>query len=202
MLAESRQPNTGGTALTARISEERVKRSFTDRLALAIGTCGIGYMPFVPATWGSLLGVGVYLLAQKADENFAFGVAGHQPGIVFLESMRVSLTLVFLIALFLIGIWAATRVEKLTGKKDPRIVVIDEILGQFITLLFIPAKLGWWTIIAGFLAFRFFDILKLYPANKLESLPGGLGAMADDVMAGFYAAAFMSLLCSINLLIL
>lgn len=174
-------------------------RSRLDYVALSIATCGIGYMPIVPATWGSLLGVGIYLLAQIASDNFVvWAQANHVTNAQF-ESIRALVTLIFLIALFLIGIWAATRVIKLTGKKDPRIVIIDEIAGQLITFLFIPAKLGWWALLIGFLAFRFFDILKPYPANKLESLPSGLGVMADDVMAGIYAAAFMALVFSIYL---
>jgi phosphatidylglycerophosphatase A len=180
-------------------SEKHVKRSPLDYVALSIATCGIGYMPIVPATFGSLVGVGFYLLAQKMSESFVVWTANYQFTNAFLESSRASFTIIFLIALFLIGTWAATRVVKLTGKKDPRIVIIDEVIGQLITFLFIPAKLGWWTIVIGFLAFRFFDILKPYPANKLESLPTGLGVMADDVMAGFYAAALMSLLCLLYL---
>lgn len=185
--------------MTVKAFETSAERSGLDNIAFAIATCGIGYMPFVPATWGSLIGVGVYLLAQKASESFAVWVDERHLTIVLMESSRASFTLVFLIILFLIGVWAATRVEKLTGEKDPRIVVIDEIVGQLVTFLFVPAKLGWWTVAAGFFAFRFFDIWKPYPANKFESLPSGLGVMSDDAMAGFYAAAFMSLLCSFYL---
>jgi phosphatidylglycerophosphatase A len=180
-------------------SETQGKRSPLDYVALSIATCGIGYMPIVPATFGSLVGVAFYLIAQKMGESFAVWSANHQFTNAFLESSRASFTIIFLIALFLIGTWAATRVVQITGKKDPRIVIIDEVIGQLITFLFIPAKLGWWTIVIGFLAFRFFDILKPYPANRLESLPTGLGVMADDVMAGFYAAAFMSLACLLYL---
>ncbi len=179
-------------AETAKLS---TTRSFSDYLALWIATCGIGYMPIVPATFGSLVGIGIYLLALKSNESLTVWAQGNNFTPVFVESFRASLTVIFLIALFLIGIWAANRVVKLTGKKDPRIVIIDEVVGQLITFLFVPAKLGWGTVVVGFLAFRFFDIWKPYPADKLESLPTGLGVMADDVMAGFYAAAFMSLLC-------
>ena len=181
-------------------AETSVRHSFSDYAALAIATCGgVGYLPIVPATWGSLVGVGIYLIAQKTGENFVVWAEGNNFNNALLESSRASLTIIFLIGLFLIGMWAATRVEKLTGKKDPKIVVIDEVVGQLITFLFVPANLGWWTIAIGFFAFRFFDIWKPYPADKLESLPSGLGAMADDAMAGFYTAALMSLLCSIYL---
>lgn len=186
-------------AETAKIT---TARSFTDYLALWIATCGIGYMPIVPATFGSMVGIAVYLLAQKANDNFTVWAQENNYTVSFVESFRASLTIVFLLALFFIGIWAATRVVRLTGKKDPRIVIIDEVVGQLITFLFVPAKLGLWTVAIGFFVFRFFDIWKPYPADKLESLPTGLGVMADDVMAGFYAAAFMSYLCFIYLLIL
>jgi len=185
--------------MTTKVLKISVEHSGLDYLALGVATCGIGYMPFIPATWGSLVGIGIYLLAQKASESFAVWTEEQHLSNVLFESSRASFTLIFLIILFLIGIWAATRVEKLTGKKDPRIVVIDEVVGQLVTFLVIPGKLGWWTVAAGFFAFRFFDIWKPYPANQLEALPSGLGVMADDVMAGFYAGAFLSLLCSFYL---
>jgi phosphatidylglycerophosphatase A len=156
-----------------------LKRSFLDYAALWIATCGVGYMPLVPATWGSLAGVGLYLLAQTVNVNFTHFVP-----------------VIFLIGLFLIGIWSAARVVKLTGRKDPRIVIIDEIVGQLVTFLFVPAQFNWWIIIIGFFAFRLFDILKPFPANRLENLPNGLGVMADDVMAGFYAGGLLYLLYS------
>jgi phosphatidylglycerophosphatase A len=75
------------------------------------------------------------------------------------------------------------------GAKDPQKVVIDEVAGQFIALIAVPLDLQtWWTIILAFLLFRFFDIVKPYPARKFEDLHGGLGIMADDVVAGIYAA--------------
>ena len=175
-------------------------RSFGDFLALAIATCGgTGRLPLFPASWGSLFGVGVYFCARTAGDALAVWAEKRNFSGVPLESVRVSFALILLIFLFLTGIWSATRVERMTGEKDPRMVVIDEVVGQFITFLFVPAGMGLWTLPAGFLAFRLFDIWKPFPADRLETLPGGLGAMADDVMAGFYAAALMSLLCSFSL---
>ena len=112
--------------------------------------------------------------------------------------VRFSLLLVILLVA-LAGTWAATRAEKLLGKKDPGAVVVDEVAGQLITFLFVPWLAGPWTVFAGFLAFRVFDIWKPYPVRRLEGLGGGLGIMADDMLAGFYAAAAMSLLVSIRL---
>lgn len=181
-------------------SEKSEPKSIKDNIALIIATCGgVGYIPIVPASWGSLASVGIYLLALMAGEQFTLWAESRFLPSFLINSFLNSITIVLLISLFLIGIWASTRVGKLTKKKDPRIVVIDEVVGQLITFLLVPAILGWWTLIAGFLLFRFFDILKPYPANKLESLPSGLGIMADDVMAGFYAAASISLLCTLYL---
>jgi phosphatidylglycerophosphatase A len=100
----------------------------------------------------------------------------------------------------LVGLWAATRAEKLLGKKDPGAVVVDEVAGQLITFLFVPWASGRWTVVVGFLAFRLFDIWKPYPVRRLEGLGGGLGIMADDMLAGFYAAALMSLLVTLHLI--
>jgi phosphatidylglycerophosphatase A len=95
----------------------------------------------------------------------------------------------------LIGIWAGSRTEKLSARKDPGKVVIDEVVGQFIALIPVPFVLGaaWWTAILAFILFRFFDIVKPYPARRFESLEAGLGIMADDVVAGVYAAIVVAL---------
>ncbi len=69
------------------------------------------------------------------------------------------------------------------------------------TFLFVPWNAGWWAVVAGFLAFRLFDIWKPYPIRRLESLESGLGIMADDVLAGVYAATLMSILTSVYLII-
>jgi phosphatidylglycerophosphatase A len=179
--------------------DKNQERSWRDYLALTVATCGVGYMPIASGTWGSMVGVGIYLLAHEASERFTVWCKANHLSNALLESSLASFTLIFLIVLFLIGVWAATRVEKMTGKKDPGIVIIDEIVGQLVTFLFVPHKMGWWVVITGFLMFRLFDIWKPYPTYKFESLPLGLGTMSDDAMAGFYAAVVMSLLCSIYL---
>src|ERR671917_101291 len=95
----------------------------------------------------------------------------------------------------------ATRAEKLLGKKDPGAVVVDEVAGQLITFLFVPWQTTWtWTVALGFIAFRVFDIWKPYPVRRLEGLGGGVGIMADDMLAGFYAATAMSLLVTLRLI--
>ena len=104
------------------------------------------------------------------------------------------------LAISLVGIWAASRTEKLSGKKDPGKVVIDEVAGQFIALMAVPLSRAdqIWSPILAFVLFRFFDIVKPYPARRLESLDAGLGIMADDIVAGVYAAVVVAIAVAIS----
>ncbi len=88
-------------------------------------------------------------------------------------------------ALFAVGVWAGTTAERYFGGVDPGPIVLDEVVGMLITLAFIPV--GWSGALAGFFLFRIYDIIKPYPAGRLEALHGGLGVMADDAMAAVYA---------------
>jgi phosphatidylglycerophosphatase A len=97
-----------------------------------------------------------------------------------------------------IGIPAATRVARASGRKDPGFVVIDEVAGQWITLLFVPVT--WKTLLAAFILFRGFDIVKPPPVRQLERLPEGTGIVVDDVAAGLYALLVMQLLLRFGLL--
>ena len=85
------------------------------------------------------------------------------------------------------GIWAAGRTARACGQKDPSRVVIDEVLGQWVTLAGATA-LNWKSWLAAFILFRLLDIWKPAPVRQLESLPGGYGIVADDIMAGLYGA--------------
>ena len=178
-------------------------RSAKDYLALAIATCGVGYLPLAPGTWGSLVGVGVYLLWQLLRLRFylAYGDGHGTP--LWVYSSWTALTLSMVFCLTMLGVWAGTRVEELSGRKDPGIVVIDEVAGQVIALSFVPSFLwmDWPLLVAGFLAFRLFDIWKPYPIRRLEALKSGLGIMADDVLAGFYAAMLLALIVVIRALV-
>ncbi len=108
-------------------------------------------------------------------------------------------TLITLAAIAIaIGIPAATRFARATGAKDPQSVVIDEVAGQWITLLFIPVS--WKTLLVGFILFRSFDILKPPPVRQLERLPEGTGIVVDDVAAGVYALVVMQLILHFRLL--
>jgi phosphatidylglycerophosphatase A len=97
-----------------------------------------------------------------------------------------------IVVVFAAGVWAGTTSERYFGGIDPGPVVIDEVVGMLITLAFIPV--GWTGMLAGFVLFRIFDVIKPYPANRLEALHGGLGVMADDAMAAIYANLSLRLL--------
>jgi phosphatidylglycerophosphatase A len=182
----------------------RVARSAKDYLALAIGTCGVGYLPIAPGTWGSVVGVGIYLLLQSVFVRFIQLL----PPDSFLRFLPlpifIAAELVLITVVTLVGIWAASRMEKLLARKDPGKVVIDEVAGQLIALLPIMPRLdpGWTSILTAFLLFRLFDIVKPYPARRLEGLESGLGIMADDIVAGAYAAVGTSIIIALGLLVL
>lgn len=136
------------------------------RLAVFIATAGYcGYFPVAPGTAGSAAGLLVYLLVSLA-------------GSAIVEVAAIAL-------IFAAGAWAATHAERYFGGIDPGPVVIDEVLGMLITLALIPA--GWAAMLAGFVLFRLFDVIKPFPADRLETFHGGFGIMADDAMAGVYA---------------
>jgi phosphatidylglycerophosphatase A len=133
-------------------------------VALALATSGgVGYIPFAPGTFGSLAGLLLWWLL---------------PG-----TLPIQLTVI--VAIFILGSWSGSVAERHFASTDPGPVVIDEVLGMLVTLFLNPV--GWGGAILGFLLFRASDIIKPYPANKLEQLHGGVGVMADDLMAGIYA---------------
>lgn len=177
-------------AAGAAVASPGVKRSAKDYLALAIATCGVGYLPLAPGTWGSLLAVGFHVLLRFYYLNYPADVDPEDYMVTF-----VGAELLVIIVVTLVGIWAASRVERVLRIKDPGSVVVDEVAGQLIALLPVPLmNPGWpYWLIPAFLLFRFFDIVKPYPARKLESLHGGLGIMLDDVVAGVYAAVVVAM---------
>jgi phosphatidylglycerophosphatase A len=179
------------------------KRSVGDYLALTIATCGVGYIPIAPGTFGSLVGIGLFAALRGLFLSVLWPISGrNQLNLLNINYALIALLSLAAIAVSLAGIWAGSRVEKLHGAKDPQKVVIDEVAGQLIALLAVPLQIeSWWTIVAAFLLFRFFDIVKPYPARRLESLHGGLGIMADDVVAGAYAGVTVALMVTIAWLI-
>jgi len=185
------------------IPPAKVRRTFVDYLALAIATCGVGYFPVAPGTLGSLVGVGLYLSvwAWLYDVLVANATRGRL-NLLYMFTPQLAAMLVLIFIITAVGIWAATRAERLLQRKDPSAVVIDEVAGQMIALLSGPFWIGtWWSILSAFILFRLFDIWKPYPIRRLEALESGLGIMADDVLAGIYALVVNSVLIAAFLLI-
>jgi len=136
---------------------------------------GIGRLPLGPGTWASAVAALLWLaMGRSMAQN--------------LHTVVLASLIVLVIAL---GIPAATLVARASGLKDPGFIVIDEVAGQWIALLFAP--LSWKTLLAAFILFRSFDILKPPPVRQLESLPEGTGIVTDDVAAGAYALLVMQL---------
>jgi len=150
-----------------------------DRAAFVIATgFGAGFAPIAPGTIGALEGVAIFLAVRALE-----------PGALTLFFLLIIIN----IALFLLGVWASSRTCRMLGVSDPSQIVVDEISGQMISLtpLVLLSSLSFVGLLIGFVLFRVFDIFKPYPIRRLEQLHGGLGVMADDALAGVYAAALL-----------
>ena len=144
--------------------------ALTQRLAVGVATVGpCGFTPLAPGTVGSAAGLALFWIVRST-------------GFAWFEGA----TLLLVIA---VGIAAASTAETVYERRDPGLVVIDEVAGMLVTLLVVPV--GFVGSIVGFLAFRFFDIVKPFPARQAEALPRGWGIMADDLVAGIYAQAVL-----------
>ena len=133
-------------------------------IALALATVlGTGYAPVAPGTFGSAAGLIVWWLLPASP----------------------AVQLAAIVVVFALGSWSGSVAETHFKGTDPGPVVLDEVLGMLITLFMNPV--GWAGAILGFLLFRVADIVKPYPANRLEALHGGFGIMADDAMAAVYS---------------
>ena len=159
-----------------RPGSERRPTAPSSRVGLAVATVfGVGYIPIAPGTFGSL--VGLLLWAVIPASPFAQTTA--------------------VIALVLLGCWSGGVAERHFGRTDPGQVVIDEVAGMAITLFLNPVS--WVGAIGAFVLFRVADVIKPFPANRFENLHGGIGVMADDVMAAVYAnLALRALLAMTN----
>ncbi len=129
----------------------------------------IGCLPRAPGSAATVLGVMI-----------AYGLRNH---LVFYVSVFLVITV--------LGFWAAGRMEKIVGERDPSCVVIDEVTGIGIAFFMLP--FSWSVVWTAFFLFRAFDMFKIYPANKLEPLPGGSGIMLDDIVAGIYTNITMQI---------
>jgi phosphatidylglycerophosphatase A len=140
-------------------------RPRTSRVAALVATgLGSGYSPIAPGTAGSLVGLALFWP---------------------LRDLGLPVQLAALLLLFFVGVKSATSLAAGMGRKDPGLVVVDEVAGMWTTLLLLPYTPS--VAALAFIAFRVMDVFKPYPARQLEALPGGWGIMCDDLMAGVYA---------------
>ena len=139
-------------------------RISTDTFLKNIATIGfLGYVPFASGTFGSLFALALFLLSDLP--------------------LYAHLSLIFAGAI--VGVYASTVAEKLLNEKDSKKIIIDEFIGFYVSVVFLPKT--WQFSVAAFLLFRFFDILKpLFIAKLEKTLSNGLGIMADDILAGIY----------------
>ncbi|MCI0591209.1 MAG: phosphatidylglycerophosphatase A [Gammaproteobacteria bacterium] len=150
----------------------RPPSALLDRVVIWVATGGYsGYLSPVPATIGSFVGLLLYLPLAESPIVLQLALTG---------------------ALFALGIWTSSRAEEIMKTKDARPIVIDEIVGMWISVLFLPNEVTW--LLAAFLLFRLFDVLKPFPAKQAQELAGGWGVMTDDVIAGLYTNALLNFL--------
>ena len=124
----------------------------------------MGYSPVAPGTAGSVVGLGLYAALSPLSTGLYVAAVGGLSVVVF---------------------WIADRAERLLGKHDDGRIVIDEVAGMLTSLAFLPARVD--VALAAFVLFRLFDIWKPPPARRAEQLPGGIGIVMDDLVAGVYA---------------
>jgi len=123
---------------------------------------GAGYSPVASGTVGSLVtAVAIWLLP--------------------VTPLRIAVALAVVTPL---GIWAGSRVERALGRRDPRVIVIDEVAGMLLSVVLLPRSIP--VLVTAFLLFRLFDIWKPFPARESQALTGGVGVMVDDLIAGLY----------------
>ena len=156
------------------------------QVALAIATgLGLGYLPLGPGTWASLASVLLWWCLERIASRFPLP--------------HFFLGLIVILGAALVGLWAAGRAAEYLGRHDPQVVVIDEISGQHVALFVGGAAVNWKYLLLGLILFRVFDIWKPFPVQQTEKLPGGWGIMADDWVAGGYAALGLWLARSLGL---
>lgn len=145
-------------------------------IAMVLATAGyVGYFPIASGTAGSAAGLAVYAFVRWM-------------GVPAFELATIGVVLI-------LGIWSATIAERTLNLKDPGPVVIDEVLGMLITLALLPLSLI--GVLVGFVLFRIFDVIKPFPAARLEALHGGMGIMLDDAVAGLYAHVSLRVLLAL-----
>jgi phosphatidylglycerophosphatase A len=176
------EPDRSAGVPTADVSASSGFRRTPAWASLVATFFGIGRLKPGPGTFGSAATV----LLWAALAHF------------LAPSVRTPFAIALAVLVTLIGIPAATQVARGAGKKDPQFVVIDEVAGQLIALIAVP--LAWKSLLAGFILFRVFDIVKPPPVRQLEAIPEGAGIVLDDVAAGLYALVIVHLLLHFGLL--
>ena len=137
--------------------------------------CGIGFIPFMPGTFGSLAGYGIYLLLP--DSPF--------------QGKTLFYTIPIWLVFCLLSVYLSSKAEETLGK-DNGSIVIDEVCGYYVSVLFLPHN--WLIGIYAFALFRVFDIAKPFPVKKVQKIPRGWGIVADDIIAGIYANILIQIL--------
>ncbi|MDD5281143.1 MAG: phosphatidylglycerophosphatase A [Candidatus Omnitrophica bacterium] len=147
-----------------------------DLLIKAISTFFfIGYLPLIPGTFGSIAGVGIFYLLAGSSRSSYF---------------------LFLFCIMVLGVLTSGRAEKLLNKKDPGCIVIDEVMGMLIALCFLPPEPK--IVFLAFIIFRILDMLKPFPAGRLQNLHGAIGVMGDDLVAGAYASIVLHVILNLS----
>jgi phosphatidylglycerophosphatase A len=153
---------------------------------------GLGYFPKAPGTLGSLAGILLSVVVSWLASRSAIAAMSLERDISFWTErywIPGGTVILATVVVAVVGVWASDRVANYSHQEDPQFIVIDEVSGQQLTYLLAFAVGGNWKyLLLGFILFRVFDIWKPFPARQAESLPGGWGIMADDWIAGIYAA--------------
>jgi phosphatidylglycerophosphatase A len=163
------------------------------RFAIFMATAaGLGYFPKAPGTLGSLAGILLSVMVSWLASRSAIAAMSLERDISFWTErywIPGGTVILATVVVAVVGVWASDRVANYSHQEDPQFIVIDEVSGQQLTYLLAFAVGGNWKyLLLGFILFRVFDIWKPFPARQAESLPGGWGIMADDWIAGIYAA--------------
>ncbi len=158
-----------------------------------LATLGVGYIPFAPGTFGSLLGLLIWILIPDKWIGLTWKIYLPTLNIVpnihdyLVYSIALGITLIFSLA----AVWITSKAEKNLGHDSPKII-LDEVCGMWLSVMFLPRT--WMLYIYAFVLFRVFDISKPYPVNEIQKLPAGWGIVADDLTAAIYVNLLLQIL--------
>ena len=148
-----------------------------EKLVKSFASLFVGYSPVAPGTFGTLIGIPLYLI---------------------LYPQGIKIYIIFTTLFIILGIEISSLAETIFDEHDSPKIIIDEIAGFLVTMLFIPLNIKF--ILLGFILFRIFDIWKPVPISHLQKFPGGIGIMADDILAGIYSNIILQVFTGFNLL--